>query len=445
MEKQIYAAEPEFIVSYLTKIENATSEHMEAAANAMFGEIPSILDMRENEAVISINGILSKNGPPMIARFFGFGGTSYTDIIDSIKIAESDPAIDTIRLKMDTPGGGVDGVDAVFQALCGVRKKKKVIAENHGLMASAGYWIASAADEIVALDPTVLTGSIGVAIVGYDESKQDERDGIKRIKILSRNAPNKQAGFDTKKERDVLQKRVDAVERIFINRIAQGRGISEETVRENFGQGGLMVAQDPDQEKDDALSAGMIDRIEENGKIQQREYKEDDKDDNDNMEGIAMEAESTLTPASADFNINMEDVMDLTTLMAEHPALKAQVEARDNDNYTRGVESGRAEVNTRIEKATTFLNSDYPKAIQNLAIKVLDGSTEPAALEGAVTAFDAMAEQNSSTTAQEETAGLQETPGEQQAATTEDGAIATEADFMAEVNRTITEVQGREV
>ena len=84
---QIFAAEKTFILEYLNKTINATAEELQAAFDMFESkELPDILSIEGDTAIIKIEGILSKNGPSFIARFFGFGGTAYTDIIESIEI-----------------------------------------------------------------------------------------------------------------------------------------------------------------------------------------------------------------------------------------------------------------------------------------------------------------------------------------------------------------------
>jgi len=200
-----------------------------------------------------------------LARLFGFDGTAYSQIIDALDVAARTDKVKTVRLVMDTPGGAVNGVEEVRQAVADLAMKKHVIAENHGMIASAGYWIASAASEIRAISPTVESGSIGVVITQIDTSEREKAFGIKKVNVISRNAPEKAPDADTKAGRETIQQRADAIERIFINRVADGRGVTEQKVIKDFGRGALLVAKDPDENRADALSVGMIDSV--NGSI----------------------------------------------------------------------------------------------------------------------------------------------------------------------------------
>jgi ClpP class serine protease len=214
---------------------------------------PNILQVgRDGEATIEITGPLSMNGPGGFMRFLGIGGTSYKSIIQAANEAAEDEDIKTVRLLVNSPGGQIQGVDETWMALMALSEKKHVIAENHGIMASAAYWLASAADEIVATSPSAMTGSIGVLIT---QKSQDE----KTVRIVSTNAPEKNTEDGSKESLKILQDRADALERIFLERVSTGRGVTVETVKKKFGRGGVLVAEDPDKSKPDAISVGLID------------------------------------------------------------------------------------------------------------------------------------------------------------------------------------------
>lgn len=221
---------------------------------------PDIYTIDGTEARIDIQGPLSKTEPSAFMKR-RYGGTSYPSIMRAIEAIKDNPEVEIVRLIMDTPGGVVTGLDEVWIGLRELAQSKRVIAENHGMIASAGYWIASAASQIVALSPGAETGSIGVQMVQTDWTKFDEMKGIKEVKILSKNAPKKNPDVSDKDGISLIQDRLDALERVFISRIAEGRGVSEEKIKTDFGQGALLIAEDPDAKRADALSVGMIDKV----------------------------------------------------------------------------------------------------------------------------------------------------------------------------------------
>jgi len=261
---EIYALQESYARAYLEAIENASVEERTAAVTVYGRQAPpDIFSISEDgsEAYINISGVLSQEGPSPIAKFFGFGGTGYKHIIEAAQLIGEDNNIKTVKLRMNTPGGSVNGMDQARQAIKSLTKDKTVIAENHGLIASAGYYLASAANKIEAISPLAQTGSIGVVIAGLDYSKAMENVGVKQIKIVSRNAPDKQPDPNTKHGESVLQAEADAMERVFIQKVAEGRGTTTEDVIQNFGKGGLLIAQDPDPNTPDATKVGMIDGL----------------------------------------------------------------------------------------------------------------------------------------------------------------------------------------
>lgn len=329
---KLYAIYKDYATAYLEAIENASTEDKAAAHNA-FADKPldSIISREDGSSVatISITGFLSTAGPTPLARFFGFGGTGYVDIISAAKSLADDPTIIDVDFKVDTPGGEVAGMDQARQAIEFLVSKKNVVAENHGLIASAGYFLVTPIKEIVAMSPLVKTGSIGVIKAGLDFTDMDARVGIKKIRIVSANAPNKQADPTTPEGLKVHQADVDAMERVFIRTIAKGRGLTDQQVIDNFGKGGTLIALDPDPDKPDALKAGMIDSV-------------ITKDLSDIDNDIAIDGDSNIPETSASNGGKKEgNTMDLSKLKTEHPAIYAQA-------VEVGVEQGIATERERV-------------------------------------------------------------------------------------------------
>jgi len=368
---KIWAMDERFLVDYLEKTSSEFYISPEAET-LVFDSMNSveIMTVSDGVATVEVRGPLSKIGPNIFDMLFGFGGTAYGDIVDALNAAESRDDVERIVLDMDTPGGEVNGVDEVWQTVSGT--KKPVMAVNSGLLASAGYWIASAADEIAAASPSVETGSIGVVITALDTSKRDESAGYKRVKIISRNAPNKNPDVATDDGIVELQRRADAIERIFIDRVAAGRGVSPETVVSEYGKGSVFVANDPDQNEPDAMKNGMIDKL-----LYTKQ-----------TNVIDLGNKSAKIAAVIDPQEEPEMEEEIKKLTSELSAIKAEKE----------------ELEARIAKASPYLaSSSYPEHIRALAVAVLEGAEEPAALKGAVVAFDAMTEQKKAVKAEEET------------------------------------------
>jgi len=364
-----------------------------------------ILSISDGIAQIQIEGVLSQAGPDIWDQMFGISGTSYVSIIDAIIEAEEDPDVDKIELIMDTPGGEVNGVDAVYQAVA--TAGKPIVAINTGLLASAGYWIASAADSILADSAVVETGSIGVMVTGIDQSERLEKAGIKVVDIVSDNAPNKAPRVSTEEGVEEIRSRINAIERVFISRVAMGRGVAEETVRETFGRGSVLIADDPSVETSDAISIGMIDSL-------------------------------IYTPSRSSASLTIETPAPVAAISVESKGEKMEENTKIQEELA-DLQAKHEDLSARVERVLPYLSgSEYPQAIQALAVKVLDGKADPAALEGAIVTFDALKETKITDSAKVDSDEVPEaiTQPVDAPKVSDDGVIRSELDYKAAVERT---------
>jgi len=166
-----------------------------------------------------------------------------------------DPSIDAIVIDVDSPGGNVYGIEEVSQQIYEARGRKPVVAVADHQMASAAYWIGSAADEIV-VSPSSEVGSIGVFAAHTDMSVALEKEGYK-ISLISAGKyktegnPWEPLGEEAKA---AIQKSVDEYYDKFSGAVARNRGVKVSTVRNGFGEGRVVGAEE-------AVKLGMADRI----------------------------------------------------------------------------------------------------------------------------------------------------------------------------------------
>lgn len=129
----------------------------------------------KDTALISITGSLVNRGAWVGANS---GLTSYEGIAAQVdEIAES-KAIRHVVLDIDSYGGEATGMAGLAAKIRGLRKSKYVVGVINDVAASAGYGIASAADDIV-ISPTSIVGSIGVVMLHLDRSREMEAKGLK--------------------------------------------------------------------------------------------------------------------------------------------------------------------------------------------------------------------------------------------------------------------------
>ena len=184
-----------------------------------------------------------------------FGGTSVMSFSAALKQALSDPNISTIIFDVDSPGGSIEGIQELSDEIYAARGKKFMIAQANAAMASAAYWIGSAAHEIV-VTPSGQVGSIGVLAAHEDISKALEAKGIK-MTVLTYGAHKAEDSPFTPLSEDArahIQGMVNTVGEIFTSAVARNRGVSASTVQSSFGQGRMVLARD-------AVRANMADRV----------------------------------------------------------------------------------------------------------------------------------------------------------------------------------------
>jgi len=182
------------------------------------------------------------------------GGVSTEILLNDFKKAISDTSVKGILFHIDSPGGMVDGVKELADAIFYARDQKPIFAYAEGEIASAAYWLGSAAHKIVT-EKTALVGSIGVVATHYDFSVADEKEGIKRTYIY--NGRYKRIASDAEplsdEGRDYLQGIVDDFYGIFVEDIEQHReALTKEMILDMESK--LYIA-------DKALKQGLIDGI----------------------------------------------------------------------------------------------------------------------------------------------------------------------------------------
>jgi signal peptide peptidase SppA len=206
--------------------------------------------MRDGVAVVPVSGPIFR-----YANLFTeiSGATSTGVLARDLQAALDNPYVRGIVLDINSPGGEVTGINELANLIYGARGKKPLVAYVGGTGASAAYWLASAADEIV-IDETAVLGSIGVVMSYMDTTERDSKSGVRRVEIVSSRAPDKRLDPGTDEGRAKVQGLLDALEDTFVSTVARNRNTTAERVVADFGQGGVRVGKD-------AIAVGMADRI----------------------------------------------------------------------------------------------------------------------------------------------------------------------------------------
>ena len=228
-----------------------TQEELEAQAAALGPLIfPAAGRGGKATALVSVRGVALYD---LELQPFAF---STLLLARSINALARDPEVGTIVLDIDSPGGVVTGVPEAADAIWAARRSgKNVVALVNPLAASAAYYLASQADEIVAV-PSGETGAIGVFILHAECAGMLEAEGIKATFIFAGEHKTEGNALEplAPAAREFFQSQVDLIYRQFIKAVARGRGTTQAKVERNFGQGRTFLATE-------ALRLGLVDRI----------------------------------------------------------------------------------------------------------------------------------------------------------------------------------------
>jgi protease-4 len=146
------------------------------------------------------------------------------DIVNAIRKARDSLRARAILVRVESPGGAVGASEEIYRELQKAREKKPVVVSMGNVAASGGYYLSTAANEIVANSGTI-TGSIGVIGTGFEVSQLLETLRIRPNVIKS--AEHKDTGSPlrpmTEEERVLVQRLVFDLHRQFVREVARSR------------------------------------------------------------------------------------------------------------------------------------------------------------------------------------------------------------------------------
>jgi len=145
----------------------------------LFGAAPEPYVLENGTGVIPVAGVIGKGLSPLEKMM---GSADVDAVSEAIDKMTSNPSVQRIAFHISSPGGTVTGVEELANKIRGL--KLPTMAYTDSEMASAAYWIGSAADRVLAA-PSATVGSIGVYMAIPDFSKAAEMQGIKMVVIKS--------------------------------------------------------------------------------------------------------------------------------------------------------------------------------------------------------------------------------------------------------------------
>lgn len=152
-------------------------------------------------------------------------------IISQLTDFRENNRIKAIILRIDSPGGAVGPTQEIYREIRKTVKTKKVVASLGGVAASGGYYVAAAADRIVA-NPGTITGSIGVLMEFLRFEDLLDKIGV-RMEVLKSGefkdigSPHREL---TKRDREIIDALIADIQGQFVESVAEGRGLPLEAV-----------------------------------------------------------------------------------------------------------------------------------------------------------------------------------------------------------------------
>ncbi|MBK8975950.1 MAG: signal peptide peptidase SppA [Planctomycetes bacterium] len=181
---------------------------------------------------IPIEGAIAEAASPLL----GSKGGTVADVRRALRLARRDDSIRGVLLDINSPGGGVTDSDLIWREIEEFKRetRKPVLALLGDIAASGGYYVAAAADRILARQTTV-TGSIGVIMSNLNFAEAARSIGVHQDVIVSERTPYKDIMSPframTDDERAILRSIVDEMYDRFVDVVDRGRsGLTREQV-----------------------------------------------------------------------------------------------------------------------------------------------------------------------------------------------------------------------
>lgn len=161
---------------------------------------------------------------------YGEGGPQYIgqgQMLEALRKVRENDRIKAVVIRVNSPGGSALSSEIIWRAISETRKEKPVVVSLSDVAASGGYYLAAGADYIV-VEPTSITGSIGVFLTVPNISELSKNIGINAEQVGTHPLALDYSLFEpmSPEFREVLREGVEETYQTFLQRVADGRGIS---------------------------------------------------------------------------------------------------------------------------------------------------------------------------------------------------------------------------
>jgi ClpP class serine protease len=197
-------------------------------------------------AVLPVQGVMS----PRANMFMQVsGGISTSMLTKQLDAMHGDPRVKSALIAADSPGGNVLGVPAAIEALRGLAADKPTVLVGEGTVASAMYWLGSAANALFIEGTTDQVGSLGVVMrLGWQNPSTNSIELV-RGKYKRASTDGKQVSPEALAQ---AEGHLDYLYSLLIDSVAQHRGVSSENVLSRMADGRVFIGQQ-------AIDVGLVD------------------------------------------------------------------------------------------------------------------------------------------------------------------------------------------
>lgn len=158
-------------------------------------------------------------------------GVAPARVKEELDKARKDDRVKALVLRINSPGGTVSAADMIYHEIVQFKEERRVpvVACFMGLAASGGYYVAQAADEIIA-HPTTLTGSIGVVAMKFNVKGLMNKVGVEQDTVKSGPWKDFWSPFKpaTEAEKQMMQAIIDDFYRQFVQVVEQNRKLTRQ-------------------------------------------------------------------------------------------------------------------------------------------------------------------------------------------------------------------------
>lgn len=285
---------------------------------------------------LSLNGpvqVMNISGPIIKYDYCGSPGTE--SMTRQLAAANADSSIKSIILFMDSPGGSVDGTEDFAKAV--KASAKPVVTFVNSMMASAAYWIGSAAKEVVVTGANngynAIVGSIGTMATWKDVSESNAKNGVKIHEVYASASKDKNADFreaNAGNYTSLIKNYLDPLNNTFINAVQANREGKLQPDVENIFTGKSYNAKQ-------AVKFGLADRIGDFKSVVRSSLKLANQQNSNSMKPYALTLKASKAESFESMNegiwLTEENIQNIESVLQENETFRLKTEEENRQLF----------------------------------------------------------------------------------------------------------------